>query len=75
MHARARTHVEDVIGVADRVLVMFHDQHRIALITQVHQRAQQTVIVALMQPDAGFVQHIQYAGQPAADLAGKPNPL
>lgn len=75
MHARARPHVEDIVGVADRVLVMFDHDHRIALIAQVHQRAQQPVVVALMQPDGGFVQHIQNAGQAAADLAGQTDAL
>ncbi|RWX47933.1 hypothetical protein H206_05485 [Candidatus Electrothrix aarhusensis] len=28
-----------------------------------------------MQTDAGFVQDVEYPGQPGADLGGQPNPL
>jgi hypothetical protein len=54
---------------------MLDHQHGIALIAQVLQRGQQPVIVALVQPDRGFVQHIEHAGQPRADLAGQPDAL
>jgi hypothetical protein len=75
MHARAGADVEDVIRLADRVLVMFHDQHRVALIAQVLERGQQPVIVALVQADGGFVQHIKHPRQPRSDLAGQPDAL
>ena len=75
MHASPRTHVKDIIRLADRVFVMLHHQNRIALVAQVFQRGQQAVIVALVQPDRGFIQHIKHPGQPAADLACQPDAL
>ena len=54
---------------------MFDHNHRVALIAQVFQRAQQTVVVALVQADGWFIQHIEHPGQTAADLAGQPDAL
>jgi hypothetical protein len=39
------------------------------------QRADQAVVVALVQADAGFVQHVHHAGQARADLAGQADAL
>ena len=75
MHARTGAHVEHIIRLADRVLVMFHHQHGIARIAQPFQRGQQAVIIPLVQPDAGLIQHIQHARQPRTNLRGKPNTL
>src|SRR3546814_1572204 len=43
MHARARPHVDDIVGGADRVLVMLHDKHRVAQVAKPLQRFQQPV--------------------------------
>jgi len=43
---------------------MFDHDHAVALIAQVLQRGQQTVVVALVQTDRGFIQHVEYPGQP-----------
>jgi hypothetical protein len=75
MDARAGADVEDVIGLADRLLVMFDDDHRVALVAQVLQRRQQPVIVALVQADGGLVEHVEHAGQARADLGGQPDAL
>ena len=53
----------DCIGGTDCVLVVFDHDHRIADVAQPAQRHQQAVVVALMKPDRGFVQHIEHAGQ------------
>ena len=42
---------KNVIRFTDRLFVMFNNDHRIALIAQVLEGQQQTVIVALMQAD------------------------
>lgn len=53
-----RPHVKDIIGVADRILVMFDHDDGIALIAQAFQRRKQAVVIPLMQPDRGLVEHI-----------------
>ena len=70
-----RAHVDQVIGGADRVLIMLHHQHRVAEVAQPPQRPQQAFVVALVQADGGFVQHVQHAGQPGADLRGEADSL
>ena len=49
--AGARPHVDDVIGVQDRILVMLDDDHRVAEVAQMFERFQQPCIVALVQTD------------------------
>ena len=73
--AGARTHVHDPVGGAHRVLVVLHDQHGIAEVTQVEQCAQQTGVVALVQADAGLVQDVHHAHQLRADLRRQANAL
>ena len=64
-----------MIGRADGVLVMFHDDDRIAEIAQMFQRAEQPVIVALVKADGRFVENIEHAGQARADLRGQADAL
>ncbi len=48
-----RPDVHHIIGGEDGILVMFHDDHRIAEIAQALQRLQQARIVALVQAMEG----------------------
>jgi hypothetical protein len=75
MDARAGADVEDVVGLADRLLVMFDDDYRVALVAQVLQRREQPVIVALVQADGGLVEDVEDAGEARADLGGQPDTL
>ena len=75
MDAGARADVEDVVGGADRVLVVLDHDHRVAEVAQPLQRLEQPRIVALVQADRGLVQHVEHAGQPRADLRGEPDAL
>ena len=68
MHAGMRSDVEDVIGGADRVFIVFHHDHCITQVAQAYQRTQQALVVALVQADAGFVQHVHHPDQAGADL-------
>jgi hypothetical protein len=40
MHAGARPHIDQPIGIADRLLVMLDDDHRVAEVAQPFQRLQ-----------------------------------
>ena len=75
MHAGARPHVDQMVGRADRVLVVLDHDHRVAEVAQVAQRLQQPVVVALVQADRRLVQHVEHAGQPRADLRGQADAL
>ena len=59
--AGAGAEIEDVIGGADGVLVVLDDDHGIAEIAQPAQRADEPVVVALMQTDARLVEHVEAA--------------
>ncbi|MDT4850806.1 hypothetical protein FQZ97_849670 [compost metagenome] len=73
--ASARPHVHDPVGHADHVFVVLDDDDAVAEIAQVLQGADQAVVVALVQADGGFVQHVHHAGQARADLAGQADAL
>ena len=75
MDAGARPHVDDMIGGADRILIMLHHDHGVAEIAQTLQRFEQACVVALMQADGRFVQHIEHACKAGADLRGEPDAL
>ena len=53
MDAGAGAHVDDIIGGADRVLVMLDDDHGVAEIAQALERLEQQVVVALVEADEG----------------------
>ena len=60
--------VDDVIGGVHRILVVLHDNERIAEVAQMPQRREQAVVVPLMQPDARLIEDVEHAHQPRADL-------
>ena len=73
--ARARPHVHQMVGLHHGVLVVLDHQQRVAQVAQVLQGADQAVVVLGVQADAGFVQHVQHAGQAAAHLGRQPDAL
>jgi hypothetical protein len=75
MHAGTGPHVHQMIGAQDRVAVVLHHDDRIAQIAQPPQGGKQAIIVALMQSDGRFVEHVHHAGQARADLAREADAL
>ena len=75
VHAGARTQIDDVIGLADRILVVLDHDDRVAEIAQIDQRVEQALIVALMQADRGLIENVHDADQTRADLARESNAL
>ena len=73
--ARAGADVDHMIGMANGVFIVLDHDHGVAEVAQVEQRFEQPRIVALMQADAGFIEHIHDANQAGADLAGQTNAL
>ena len=73
--ARPRAEVDYEIGLPDRFFVMLHDQDRIAQIAQALQGGKEAGVVPLVKADARFVQNIQDAHEPGADLGGQPDAL
>ena len=73
--AGARSEIHDVVGCPHGLFIVFDDDDRIALVPQMTQGIQQTLVVPGMQADARFVEHVHHADEPAADLAGEPDAL
>ena len=75
MDTRSGANIDDIVGGADRVLVMLDDDHGVADVAQAPERFQQPLIVALMEADRGLVEHVEDARQPGADLAREADAL
>ena len=73
--AGARADVDDPVGLADGVLVVLDDEHRVAEVAQADERVDEAVVVALVQPDRRLVEHVQHADEARADLGGQPDAL
>ena len=74
-HARAGPEIDDVVGAANGVLVVFDDDQRVAVLRQLGQRIEQHLVVARMQADGGLVEHVTHALQVGAELRREPDAL
>ena len=75
VHAGARPHLDEVIGGADRVLVVLDDDHRVADVAQPLERRDHLDVVLRVQADARLVEHVEHAHQAGADLRRQPDAL
>src|SRR5689334_18052382 len=75
MHAGPGPKLDDVIGSADGILVVFDYDDGIAEIAQAAQRANHLHVVFGMQADARFVEDVEHTHQSRADLRRKTNAL
>ena len=75
VHTGPGPQVNHMVRLADRILVMLDHDDRVAEIAQVHQRIEQPLIVALMQPDRRLIEDVHDADQAGSDLAREPDAL
>ncbi|MNS47500.1 hypothetical protein D3C72_800340 [compost metagenome] len=75
MHTSPRADIHNVIGQTNRVFVVFDHDHSVANITQVLERAEQAVVITLVQTNGRFVKDVQNTDETGADLAGQTNTL
>ena len=61
--AGAGAEVEDVVGVADGVFVVFDDEDGVAEIAQAHESLDEAGVVALMEADRRLVEHVEDAAK------------
>src|SRR5467141_461980 len=73
--AGARTEVDNEIGAADGVFVVFDDEDGVAEIAKLFERAEKASVVAGVEADAGLVENIENAAEARADLRGEANAL
>ena len=74
-HAGPRAEIHQVVGMLQRVAVVFDHDEGIAEIAQVLQGLDQPEIIPRVESDRGLVQHVEHAGQSRSDLAGQADPL
>ena len=75
MASGAGTEIDDVIGPADRLLVVFDHEYGVTQIAQRFEGSNEPIVVAMMQSNRRFVEHVQHAAQLRADLCRQPDPL
>src|SRR5690349_9688078 len=68
MRTRPGSEIDDVISAANSLLVVFDHEYRVTEIAQRRKCFQQLLIVARMQPDRWFVEHVKNAAQLRSDL-------
>src|SRR5690348_14472408 len=73
--ASMRTHIDNIVRYFYNIWIMFHDNHRIALITQLFQQLVQAVNVTGMQPDTWLVEDIHHIYQRTVKLFDHLDPL
>ena len=73
--ACTRAHVDHEVRGTDSVLVMLHHHDRVAQVTQVAQRGDEAVVIALMEADARLVKDVEHAHKASADLRGQADAL
>jgi hypothetical protein len=73
--AGAGAHVDDMVGGADRVLVMLDHEHGVAEAAQALERFEQAVVVLLVEADRRLVEDVEHAGEAGADLRGEADAL
>ena len=71
----ARSHVDDMIGLKDRLLVMLDHQDGVPQVPQALQGLQQATVVALMQADRRFIEDIEDPDQRGPDLCRQADAL
>ncbi|CAB5028847.1 unannotated protein [freshwater metagenome] len=73
--AGTRPDVDHIVGHLDGFLVVLDHEHGVAEIAEPYQRLDEPGVVALVQPDRRFVEHVQHAHETAADLRREPDAL
>ena len=63
VHASARANVHDPVRGVHGILIMLHNDERIAQIAQMLEGAEQLRVVALVQADGRLVQNVEHAHQ------------
>src|SRR5450432_3650040 len=69
------THVDEVVRLAHRLLVVLDDDHRVAQIAQLPQRGEQARVVALVESDRRLVEDVEHTHQAGSDLRREPDAL
>ena len=67
--------VEDVVGDSDGVLVVLDDDQGVAHVPEPEQGLDQSLVVALVEPDRRLIEDVEHADEAGPDLGGEANAL
>ena len=70
MNSRARAKIDNVVRAPHRFFIMLDNDERVAFVPQRGERIEQAQVVARMQTDRRFVEHVKDAAQVRAELCG-----
>ena len=73
--AGARTDLQKIVRRADRLFVVLYDDHGVADVAEFDESRNQSRIIALVESDARFIEHVEHALERGADLGGEPDAL
>ena len=73
--AGAGAYVDDEVGFADGVFVVFDDDKSVSEVFELLQGLDQLMVVALVKTDGGFVEDVEDAHEVGADLGCEPDSL
>ena len=65
----AGAEVDDAVGDRDRLRLVLHDEHRVALVPQSQQQVVHPLDVVGVQPDRGLVEDVGDVGERGAEVA------
>ena len=71
----ARAKIDNVIGAPHRFLVVLDHHEGISFFAQRFERVEQAQVIARVQADGRFVEHVKDAAQIRAELRGQSDPL
>jgi hypothetical protein len=71
----AWTEIDDMVGSAHGVFVMFDDKEGVASVTKATEDAEKLLIVAWVETDGGFIEYVEYALEIRTELRGEADPL
>ena len=75
MDAGPWANVHQVIGGPDGVFVVLDHDQGVAQVPQAVEGVEQAIVVALVEANAGLVEHVEHPRQPRTDLGGEANAL
>ena len=73
--AGAGAQIDQVVGGVHRALVVLDDDDRVAEVAQALERADQLLVVALVEADRRLVEDVHDADEAGADLCREPDAL
>jgi hypothetical protein len=67
--------IDDMVGGAHGVFVMFDDKEGVASVTKATEDAEKLLVVPRVETDGGFIEYVEYALEIRTELRGEADTL